>query len=58
MLEILDAANSTNIVEMKTYALKLIVENFAQVNYDFLRLCYRNFFFILNVKVVSIIIGF
>lgn len=31
VLEILDAANSIQVVDMKNYALDLIVQNFAQV---------------------------
>ena len=33
VLEILDAANSMQISDMKSYALELIVQNFAQVIY-------------------------
>jgi len=35
VLDILDAANTTNIVDMKTYALELVVQNFTQVCHDF-----------------------
>lgn len=52
VLEILDAANSIQVVDMKNYALDLIVQNFAQVSDLFL--VSRNLLFcILNVLLYS-----